>query len=202
MRKIAEKAMSWVRKSDSLVDLILMLPVGQQRSDRLLDNISEYLKRGESALDVGCGAGNITKRLQERGHKVTGLDITNISIHPEIEPVIYDGGKFPFKNNSFDVAIIITVLHHVDDPEKMLKEARRVAKRIIIVEDIYESSWQKYLTYVMDSVVNFEYFGHPHTNKSDEGWKKTFKKLRLKLLGSKYESFWRFFRSGIYHLEK
>lgn len=84
----------------------------------------------------------------------------------------------------------------------MLVEAKRVAKRIIIVEDIYESNWQKYLTCVMDSVVNFEYFGHPHTNKSDEGWKRTFKKLGLKLLESKYEPFWRYFRSGIYHLEK
>lgn len=202
MRKIIEKIVSQVRKSDFLVDFILVLPIGQSRSERLIGNISEYLNEGESILDVGCGTCNISKRLQERGFKVTGVDVTDISIHREIEPIIYDGGTFPFKNNSFDVAIIITVLHHIENPEKMLAEMKRVAKRIIIVEDIYESNWQKYLTYVMDSVINFEYFGHPHTNKSDKEWKRTFKNMGLKLLDSKYESFWRYFRSGIYHLKK
>lgn len=75
MRKIIEKIVSQVRKSDFLVDAILAFSVGQSRTDRLINNISGYLKKGESILDIGCGACDISKRLQEKGFHVTGLDL-------------------------------------------------------------------------------------------------------------------------------
>jgi SAM-dependent methyltransferase len=38
----------------------------------------------------------------------------------------------PFKDNSFDTALMLEVLEHVEDVEAALKEALRVARRVII----------------------------------------------------------------------
>ena len=43
--------------------------------------------------------------------------------------VVGDGKKLPFKEGSFDVVLIESVLEHIDEPEMVIKEAHRVLKR-------------------------------------------------------------------------
>lgn len=43
--------------------------------------------------------------------------------------VVGDGKKLPFKNNSFDVVLIESVLEHIDEPEIVIKEGYRVLKK-------------------------------------------------------------------------
>ncbi len=200
--KMLEKIVRRVRESDFLVNLILSTPLGGKRTDNLVRLVSRYINKKDKILDVGCGACDVAKSLVDSGFDVTALDVKNLSIHKDITPVVYGGEKMPFDNDSFDVAFLITVLHHLKEPEKLLRETKRVSKRIIIIEDIYESNFQKLLTYLMDSLTNFEFIGHPHSNKSDKEWKKEFKKQGLKLLDSKKEPFWKHFLSGIYYLTK
>ena len=200
--KMLEKIVRRVRESDFLVNLILSTPLGGKRTDNLVRLVSRYINKKDKILDVGCGACDVAKSLVDSGFDVTALDVKNLSIHKDITPVVYGGEKMPFDNDSFDVAFLITVLHHLKEPEKLLRETKRVSKRIIIIEDIYESNFQKLLTYLMDSLTNFEFIGHPHSNKSDKEWKKEFKKQGLKLLDSKKEPFWKYFLFGIYHLTK
>ena len=80
----------------------------------------------------------------------------------------------------------MTVLHHTKDPDKIIFEALRVAKRVIIIEDIYNSKLEKYKTFLLDSIFNFEFFTHPHTNKTDSGWKEYFSNKNIKLLQADY----------------
>ena len=96
----------------------------------------------------------------------------------------------------------MTVLHHTLDPETLLDQAKRVARRIIVMEDVYSNVIQKYATFIMDSVVNFEFIGHPHANKSHSQWLEIFNKLELKIIKSESHSFWKFFTSNTYLLEK
>jgi len=49
----------------------------------------------------------------------------------------------------------------------------------VIIEDIYGGLVGKYATFFFDNLFNLEFFGHPHSNKSDEEWKKCFKKIRF-----------------------
>lgn len=42
--------------------------------------------------------------------------------------------ELPFENDSFDVAHIRGVLHHLDNPSAALKEALRVAKHVFVIE--------------------------------------------------------------------
>jgi len=84
-----------------------------------------------------------------------------------------------------------------------LLEAKRVSKKIIIIEEIYTNIFNKYLTYFIDSLLNLEFIGHPHTNKTDKEWKLLFGQLGLKLTDAKYSrTFLVKTRQVIYCLEK
>jgi hypothetical protein len=81
-----------------------------------------------------------------------------------------------------------------------LLEAARVCKKLIVMEDIYENSFQKYLTFFLDKLANLFYSPCPHTNKDDAGWKKTFEKMQLQLLNTHYRHVIFVVKQGVYVL--
>lgn len=160
-----------------------------------------FLTKG-NIIDIGTGNGGLEKVLIEEGYEIKGIDIKNKSLFNAVVPTVYDGKTFPFANDAFDMSLFITVLHHTPNPEKLIEEAKRCSQKMIIVEDIYRNTFQKYLTFFTDSLVNLEFKGHPHTNKTDEEWKAFFKKMNLKLTYCQQYRFLFFFRQVIYVLEK
>ncbi len=174
----------------------------EKRAEKMISEIEGYLKKNDRILDIGCGGCHVAKRLQEKGYSVVPLDIENQSSFQEIMPVIYDGKTIPFADDSFGVTLLLTVLHHTQDPVHILTEAKRVSRRIVIIEDLYDGWFQKYLTFVMDSVVNFECIGHPHSNKTKKEWETDFRALNLRISDERSHQFWMFFTSGIFYLEK
>ncbi|WP_196894420.1 class I SAM-dependent methyltransferase [Aureivirga marina] len=165
------------------------------------DRLFSLYNPKQKILDIGIGNGALNFLFQQNGLNITGLDIKNKSAFTEVNPVLYSGKKLPFKDKSFDVVQIITVLHHIDDPELTVREAMRVGKKVVIMEDIYESTSQKYLTHITDSFVNWEFKGHPHTNKTDQGWRDLFKEYKLELSSAEYYNFLAFFKQVTYVLE-
>lgn len=168
------------------------------RTKAIMADISPSLKKGDRVVDIGSGGCSVADALMERGFFVTAVDVRDSSCVPSIKPVLYDGKHLPFADKSFDVALLITVLHHTPDPDQVLREAGRVAKRVILQEDVFRSTWQRYATYVMDSVLNLEFFGHPHTNRSESEWKRTFKKLGFSQVSGQARRFWKLFLSATY----
>jgi alpha-1,6-mannosyltransferase len=165
--------------------------------------IARHLTREDSILDLGSGHGGLCLALRREGFDVTPVDVQNLSFFPEIVPIIYDGENLPFIDGTFDTSMLITMLHHTPDPEAVLREALRVTrKRLVIMEDIYSNPVQRELTYFTDSLVNLEFEGHPHTNKTDAEWLKLFDQLGLRLV---YREDFRtlvFFRQVIYVVER
>ncbi len=154
-------------------------------------------------MDIGAGTCNLAELLlEEQQCQITVMDVKNHSRVPGIEPILYDGRTIPFADDSFDVALLITVLHHTPDPAHLIREARRVARRIIIVEDIYTSTPHKYATFFMDSLFNYEFIGHPHSNKDDAGWRALFDELRLRLVDTFSNPSFLVFKHGYYFLER
>ncbi len=168
----------------------------------IVRKISPYLTIKDRILDIGSGSCWVCYVLQQKGFSVTALDIKNKSRVSPISPIIYDGKKLPFPDNSFDISLLITVLHHTQDPVAILKEAKRVSKKIIVMEDLYEGTFQKYATFLMDSIYNLEFFNHPHSNMTETQWKKIFTELDLHLIDEQKNDWWIFFTSGIFYLEK
>lgn len=165
-----------------------------------LKRILPLLNKNETLLDFGCGNGGVCMGLKNAGIELTTVDVKNKSFFFEIQPIIFDGNKLPFADQSFGAATILTVLHHTKNPVEIIREARRVAKRIIIMEDIYSNSVQKRITFFMDSLVNGEFKNHPHSNQTDAEWKNIFANEKLKLESVRYHRVLIFFRQVTYVL--
>lgn len=190
----------FAQKNKILRKIVYKLARG--RAEDMARDFIEYLNLGETIIDIGAGSCNIAEVLQEKGWNVTALDVKNMSFVDSVKPIIYDPkvGKMPFTDKQFDVALILTVLHHTKDPLKVLKEAKRIAKKVIVIEDIYKGCCHKHLTYFLDSLLNLEFFGHPHTNKTDKVWQKLFKNLGFKIKKVKYKTTLLVIKQAIYFI--
>lgn len=164
---------------------------------------SQFIPSKSSIIDVGTGSGQFAALLQEKGFEVTAVDVVNKSNSDQIVPIIYDGKKLPFKANSFNIGMLITVLHHCQNPELVFKEVCKISKdRIFVLEDVYNNLFMKYLTWLADSIANFEFIGHPHTNKSEKDWEILFSNLNLSLIYKKKVKILLLFTQVVYVLEK
>jgi len=158
-------------------------------------------KKGK-ILDLGCGQCIHSKQLIDLGYNVTSVDVRARSKYPDIIPIIYDGKRLPFADNTFDTCLIIAVLHHTTNPELVLREALRVSRRLIIREDIYSNVFQKRYVYHLDSLLNKEFFRNPHSNKKDQEWRDLFKKLQLRVENADYFRSWGWLQNVDYCLAK
>lgn len=113
------------------------------RAAKIASELSEHISAGESVLDLGCGEGVVGKALAARGAKVTLCDVyENAKIASLGMPFVLhrQGQKLPFDDESFDTALLLTVLHHSDDPVSLINEATRVIKRggrLLVIESVY-----------------------------------------------------------------
>ncbi|MEK7605741.1 MAG: methyltransferase domain-containing protein [Patescibacteria group bacterium] len=132
-----------------------------------------YLKG--SILKVGDGLGYLTEFMIE---EKPNLAILEIQKHEDAmykdKVVIYDGRHFPFKDKQFDAVVCTFVLHHTPHPVELLLEMKRVAKRIILIEETYSGILSKMDLVYRDTSVNMK-AGQP----SPIHWKSYFKKGEL-----------------------
>ncbi len=131
------------------------------KSKNVLTRIEKHIS-GKNILDVGLGIGGIAYSLSKQGYNVTGLDVKNMSIFEDISPTLYDGNKMPFDDLTYDTALLAYVLHHCKDGMNVLKEAKRVARRVIVIEDTYRNSFEKIIISLNDMIGNGEYYSHPY----------------------------------------
>ncbi len=169
---------------------------------RKADWMAPYLSAGDRLVEIGSGPGSVVDVLMGRGWSVTPVDIAAGNHPGSLQPVVYDGQHLPFGDASFDVALVLTVLHHAQNPEQVLLEARRVARRVIVIEDIFTGPWHRRMTKVADSITNFEVFGHPHNNRDDAGWRRCFKALDMHLVHSSQKPYIGAFLQALYVLER
>lgn len=78
-------------------------------------------------LNVGCGASKIGD---------VGLDYSKelLELSPIKEKIHGDAHNLPFEDNSFEWAYCSELLHHADNPERVVSEMFRVAKKVVIIE--------------------------------------------------------------------
>lgn len=114
-------------------------PVYEHRLDVLSDLITVRLRDHDRVLDIGCGGGMLGHRILNRGGCPDGVIVEGVEKFKRggepIDVTPYDGERMPFEDDSFDVVILADVLHHEEDELVLLRDARRVARRLVIIKD-------------------------------------------------------------------
>lgn len=102
----------------------------------LVDHIGALVPADAQMLDVGTGDGQIARMIgqQQAGTQVQGIDIM-LRETTHIPVTLFDGATIPFADNSVDVVTFVDVLHHTDDPQRLISEAARVARSAVIIKD-------------------------------------------------------------------
>ena len=153
-----------------------------KRAEAFVQLFEKSLPAQSRILDIGGGWGFYADPLTRRGHQVTVLDVVKPGFQ-KAPVILYEGKRVPFGEKSFDVSLLITMLHHVSEPELLIQEAKRVTRKmLIVVEDIYHHPLGRWWTILRDQLYNFEFFGHPRQFKKREEWIALFKQLGFSLL--------------------
>jgi ubiquinone/menaquinone biosynthesis C-methylase UbiE len=98
---------------------------------RCIDKLGHAFRGDEALLDVGCGDGGVSRLLRERVAEVVGVDV---EVSPELREApglrfqVANGEDLPFPDASFDVVHSKDSLHHMERPERALREYRRVLR--------------------------------------------------------------------------
>ncbi len=110
--------------------------------NRLAQLCADLIPSGARVLDIGCGDGRLAKRLTHTRSDiiVAGIDVL-VRDRVDIPVTRFDGLRIPYPNGSFDVALLIDVLHHTEEPRVLLREAARVASQQIIIKDHTRDGW-------------------------------------------------------------
>jgi SAM-dependent methyltransferase len=154
--------------------------VSQYRIRRLTKYLGDLIDSKEPLriLDVGCGHAYITRELQKIYPHFTFVGV-DVMVRPNsaIEVIEYDGTKLPFEDKSFDVLMLIDMLHHADDPNVVLKECARVAKKFIVIKDHVCDSYFDWLRLSSLDWFGNRPFGIPMTYKyfSSNQWREAFR---------------------------
>lgn len=102
----------------------------------LARHLAELVPQGARVLDVGAGDGLLARRVLDARPDLTmcGVDVlVRPRTHVPVTP--FDGTTLPFPDDAFDAVMMVDVLHHAADPERLLREIRRVARVAVIIKD-------------------------------------------------------------------
>ncbi|MFJ5532302.1 class I SAM-dependent methyltransferase [Streptomyces sp. NPDC093261] len=111
--------------------------------------LGEWLPpRPGHVLDLGCGTGSLSLLAAERGHRVTGVDLSpamltraraKLAGHDALF-LVGDAGAPPVRERSFDAVLVRHVLWTLPDPGRALRHWRELLRpggRLVLVEGVW-----------------------------------------------------------------
>lgn len=130
--------------------------VHSRRVHALAAHLADLIPPSHSVLDVGCGDGLIAVETLRRRPDITiaGVDVmARPAAH--IAVTTFDGVHLPFPDRSWDTVLFCDVLHHVERPATLLREAVRIARDGVIIKDhIVQGVLARPILRLMDFVGN------------------------------------------------
>lgn len=109
---------------------------------------SDWIEKGSSVLDIGCGEGHLGQFLMEKNDAdYTGCDISDAALE-----IVKSRGlktknlsvddKLDFPDKSFDYVILSEFLEHIINSEEVLKDSIRIAKKGVLVSIPNSAYWR------------------------------------------------------------
>lgn len=108
---------------------------------RRLTAMAKHIHPGELVLDVGCNGGYMVEYLPE-DCEVHGIDPSESAVRLArmrlASARVGSAESLPFAYKSFDVVVLGYIVERVFDPQAVIAEARRVARRVIVGDTPHE----------------------------------------------------------------
>ncbi len=94
---------------------------------------------GKRLLEVGCGAGRLSKRAAQHGYHVIGMDLSSAMLDRAGEASRSEAGDrpgfvqgeieyLPLRDSAFDAAVCLGLISYLDSEKEALRELARVIK--------------------------------------------------------------------------
>jgi ubiquinone/menaquinone biosynthesis C-methylase UbiE len=148
------------RKYETIHDEIFN-DIEQKRLQAALKRARDLVQTGSDplhALDLGCGSGNLTRHLLNLGMDVTSADVSSgfldlvRSRYPAASALQMNGSDLStVPNGSFDLVATYSVIHHIPDYLRAIREMARVCKLdgvVFIDHESNEEFWSGDETYL------------------------------------------------------
>lgn len=136
-------------------------------------------------LDIGCGDGAIASLIRKQAPTIR---IEGIEFAPRpqclIDCKLFDGATIPDPSASFDVCMLVDVLHHTQNIQRLLAEAARVSRRYVLIKDHLMENWMDFVTLrFMDWVGNRPHgVVLPYDFQSRKQWERHFSATGLRVV--------------------
>ncbi|GMM93514.1 class I SAM-dependent methyltransferase [Qipengyuania sp. MTN3-11] len=116
--------------------------VFRRRVRVLAESLARLIPANARVLDVGCGSGDIAAAIMQIRPDIAieGVDVL-VRDDTAIPVRAFDGYSIDAEDEAFDVAMMVDVLHHTDEPARILAEAARVAKYGVVVKDHFRDGF-------------------------------------------------------------
>ncbi|MFN0140821.1 MAG: class I SAM-dependent methyltransferase [Pyrinomonadaceae bacterium] len=116
------------------------------------DILKRHILANGSVIDVGCGVGRWCRIASKYADKVVGIDYSQSLIdearrRTQKENVTFLVGDVTtdLKNEKFDLALLLHVIEHLDDADRILQELKSVASKIIVEVPDFEQDSLNYV---------------------------------------------------------
>lgn len=122
------------------------IDVGQRLKRVQIERIEKMvypIMQGEIVLDVGCNSGYIVDFLPKHC-RVYGVELSDplakLAAERLVGVKVAEADELPYPDRSMDVVILGEIIEHVFDPVHTVKEATRVARRLVLGSTPHEES--------------------------------------------------------------
>ena len=111
-----------------------------ERGKLVKEMVSKFIQvENATVIDIGCGEGGLSIAFAKENSKVLSLDIDPERVKRskiraeeegvEVNFVVADGLRLPFRSFSFDIIICNDLIEHVPEPQRLMEDCNRVLKK-------------------------------------------------------------------------
>lgn len=129
------------------------------RASQIASQVIPHLD-GRSVLDFGCGNGLVGSIVASSGYEVVSFDVDDYRT-PKPGLGAFDREWFR-RRDGFDTALVVTVLHHCEDPGIELNRLHNVARRLVVIESVVDET----LSFASQAVIDWLYNRGLHPSAS------------------------------------